>query len=107
MSEKFRRESRYATRSITEEVPVQLQCFLWQSIDEWKNETTELDYLQVFKFEKLTDGLYVIRHSQENPNRETVYYQADGELGIEKVTGKTIFVIDDETHSTMLFASEY
>ena len=61
---------------------------------------------RLFKFKKVADGLYAIEHTQEEPERTMVYY-VGGDLEVESVVGKTVFVIDDGDHSTMLFASEY
>ena len=106
MKAKFYKHTRYITRGIATEMPSELQEFLWQSIDDWDGEGLSLDYLQVFKFKKVADGLYAIEHTQEEPERTIVYYVGN-ELGVESVVGKTVFVIDDGDHSTMLFSSEY
>ena len=106
MKATFNKLTRYSTSGIATEMPPPLQAFLWQSIDEWNAEGLPLDYLQVFKFEKVAKNLYSILHTQEKPKRTTGYYVGN-ELGVESVVGKTVFVIDDGDHSTMLFASEY
>lgn len=106
MKATFNKLTRYSTSGIATEMPPQLQAFLWQSIDDWNAEDFPLDYLQVFKFKKVADGLYAIEHTQEEPERTIVYY-VGGDLEVESVIGKTVFVIDDGDHSTMLFASEY
>lgn len=106
MKATFNKLTRYTTSGIAMEMPPQLQAFLWQSIDDWNVEGLPLDYLQVFKFKKVADGLYAIEHTQEEPERTIVYY-VGGDLEVESVVGKTVFVIDDGDHSTMLFASEY
>ena len=76
-----------------------MQLFLWSCID---NLPPERDYLQVFKFTANKDGIKII-YTQEIPD----YHQ---EYALDKNThffvGK-IYVIDDETHSTMLLAEEY
>ena len=106
MKAKFYKHTRYTTSGIATEMPPSLQAFLWQSIDDWNADGLPLDYLQVFKFKKVADGLYAIEHTQEEPERTIVYY-VGGDLEVESVVGKTVFVIDDGDHSTMLFASEY
>ena len=106
MKATFNKLTRYSTSGIATEMPPQLQAFLWQSIDDWNAEDFPLDYLQVFKFKKVADGLYAIEHTQEEPERTIVYY-VGSDLEVESVIGKTVFVIDDGDHSTMLFASEY
>ena len=90
---------RYCTRGISETVPLLTQIVLWDLIDSM--EAAEKDYLQVFQL--TTDGTTQhIIHSQEQPPYERkLEFCTD-----EPITAK-IFVIDDETHTTMLLAEEY
>ena len=90
---------RYATKGITNTVPLVTQIILWDCIDSMKVERK--DYLQVFKL--VANGTdQQITHSQEEPDYERTFtFPTD-----EPITAK-IFVIDDETHSTMLLAEEY
>ena len=64
--------------------------------------TIQQDYLQVFELSE-EKGKQKIEHSQEVPEykREHLF-----NVGTSIFSGK-VFVIDDETHSTMLLASEY
>ena len=90
---------RYATRGVTTTVPLLLQIILWDLIDSM--EVAEKDYLQVFRL-SAESGKQKITHSQEQPDYNKEYlYQSE-----EPITAK-IFVIDDETHTTMLLAEEY
>lgn len=90
---------RYVTRGITSTVPLVTQIILWDCIDSMKVERK--DYLQVFKL--VANGTnQQITHSQEEPTYERTFtFPTD-----EPITAK-IFVIDDETHTTMLLAEEY
>lgn len=90
--------SRYATRGVTEVIPLSVQIALWKCIDSLK---IEKDYLQVFEVEP-KDGFTKITHRQEVPEYSNEYI-------IEVLVDYkgTIFVIDDRTHSTMLLSSEY
>ena len=90
---------RYSTRGISETVPILTQIILWNCIDSMKTERK--DYLQVFKL--VANGTnQQITHSQEEPDYERTFtFPTD-----EPITAK-IFVIDDETHTTMLLAEEY
>lgn len=93
--------SRYLTKGVDADIPLMLQVLMWQCIDEMPEPK---DYLQVFRLKKLENGNQMIVHSQENPAyKQTYVIFADG---FEAVDAK-IFVIDDETHSTMLLAEEY
>ena len=90
---------RYCTKGISETVPLLTQIVLWDLIDSMK--VAEKDYLQVFKL-AATDKTQHVTHSQEQPPYEhTLEFRTDN-----PITSK-IFVIDDETHTTMLLAEEY
>ena len=90
---------RYATRGVTATVPLVLQIVLWDLIDSM--EVAEKDYLQVFRL-TTDDTTQHITHTQEQtPYERTLEFRTDN-----PITAK-IFVIDDETHTTMLLAEEY
>ena len=90
---------RYCTRGISSEVPLLMQIILWGLIDSM--EVSEKDYLQVFCMSN-ESGKQKIIHKQEQPeySKEYLFPSED------PITAK-IFVIDDETHTTMLLAEEY
>ena len=90
---------RFATRGITEEVPLALQVIMWNLIDTM--DITK-DYLQVFELSE-ENGKQKIIHSQEQPPYRKEYLFNTG----TPFLNAKIFVIDDETHSTMLFNYEY
>ena len=103
MGKCFVNKPRYMTRGIADELSVTMQIQLWSYIDN-KAAEMELDYLQVFRFERDGRRLKII-HSQEIPEFKDEHYVIvtdDVNTPAEK-----IFVIDDETHCTMLWASEY
>ena len=90
---------RYTTKGINENLPIMTQIFLWGLIETM--EVPEQDYLQVFTL-SVEKGMQKVLHEQECPeySKEHLFPSTN------PITGK-IFVIDDETHSTMLFAEEY
>lgn len=98
MSRKFN-NPRYATRGISAEVPLVTQLILWELVDSMQVE--EQDYLQVFTL-TAEDGNQVIEHHKEIPE-----YRKESSYPSETPVNAKIFVIDDETHSTMLLAEEY
>ena len=76
-----------------------LQVFMWHLIDELPEPK---DYLQVFTCTSY-DGKQKITHAQEVPEYRREYLiESDSSFFVGK-----IFVIDDDTHSTMLLAEEY
>lgn len=90
---------RFTTRGIAEKVPLALQIIMWNFID---TMSADKDYLQVFKLSE-EDGKQKIVHSQEQPKYIREYlFKTDAPF-----LNETIFVIDDETNSTMLFNYEY
>lgn len=72
---------------------------MWELINQMPVDNK--DYLQVFSL-YVDNGRQRITHTQEVPEY-TMEYVFDTDV---PVTAK-IFVIDDETHSTMLLANEY
>lgn len=101
----FKKDNRYVTRGVNEEVDIRLQLIMWSMIDKLKDEgNVELDYLQVFKIRKEGKKI-VISQSQEVPEYSCTYeveledVQLDDEI--------KVYVIDSGEYSTMLFPSEY
>ena len=103
----FDPESRYITRGINDELPVDIQVLLWLAIDSVRVATDDtLDYLQVFTFKKAGDDMLSIKHEQEQPPRVRVHHTKYKEE-YRNFLNEKVFIIDDGDHSTMLFASEY
>ena len=94
---------RYITNGVKEEVPGYLQNIMWYMIETMA--VKQKDYLQVFDLKPiLSSGVskQQIIHTQECPPYKFVETFTDADPIITKV-----FVIDDETHATMLLAKEY
>ena len=89
---------KYITNGIDEKVPSLLQAIMWELINQMP---VDKDYLQVFSL-SIDNGRQRIKHSQEVPEYTREYVFNTGMPICDKV-----FVIDDETHSTMLLANEY
>lgn len=101
----FSPSTRYITRGISEELPLELQISLWGLVDDIVSKDIDTDYLQVFDF-KITETHLEITHRQEEPPfSHTIKYQKH--KGYEALQGKKVYCIDDLDHSTMLFSSEY
>lgn len=93
------KNKRFITKGVDSLVDPLLQVFMWQCID---SMPPPKDYLQVFKLTE-ENGKLKITHIQEQPEYQREYLiDSDSPF----FNGK-IFVIDDETHSTMLLAEEY
>ena len=95
---------KYITKGVELDIPQYLQNMMWYMIQAMV--VTEKDYLQVFRLESvLVDGVpqQKITHTQEQPE-----YKDEQVFKVEVpiITAK-IFVIDDESHCTMLLADEY
>ena len=96
------RNTCYITCGVENEVPIEIQIFLWAMIETLRNKGIKLDYLQVFRL-SIHDDQQKIIHTQEQPDyREEIIVP----LFDHPVEAK-IFVIDDGDHSTMLLANEY
>lgn len=90
--------SRYLTKGVQEKIPLKLQLFMWNCVDELP---TERDYLQVFNLEPFGE-MQRITHTSENPEYKMNYL-----IPSEKPIPEKVYVIDDGDHSTMLLAEEY
>lgn len=90
---------RFITKGVLENINPLTQILMWQCIDKL---THPQDYLQIFDL-TIEDGKQKIKHTQEEPEYHKEYLlNTDASFYVGKV-----FVIDDETHSTMLLAEEY
>ena len=90
---------RLITSNISREIPLGWIAFLWQYVDKLP---IEQDYLQIFELSE-KDGFQKIVHTQECPPYRKEYLFSPF---FPVVTAK-IYIINDETHATMLFANEY
>lgn len=94
---------RYVTREVLERVPVGVQKFLWNLIDNLIAQgKVEPDYLQIFELSAADGKGQRIVHRQEVPEYQVVY-QFDK---IAKPINIKLYVIDDEAYSTMLLPEE-
>ena len=101
----FKKDNRYVTREVNEEVVIRLQLIMWSLIDKLKDEeSVELDYLQVFKIRKEGNKV-VINQSQEVPEYSCTYEIELEDIHIDDEI--KLYVIDSGEYSTMLFPSEY
>ncbi|CUO06146.1 DUF960 family protein [Clostridium disporicum] len=102
----FKKDNRYVTRKVNEEVDIRLQLIMWSMIDKLKDEgNVELDYLQVFRIRKEGNKI-VISQSQEVPEYSCTYEIEIEDIQIEEEI--KVYVIDSgEEFSTMLFPAEY
>lgn len=96
----FKKENRYMTREIAENLPVEIAMLLWELID---NLTIEKDYLQVFEINPIGVEVLEIVHKQEVPKYEASVYIQNG-LIKDKLK---IYAIDSIEYSTMMFSNEY
>ena len=101
----FKKNNRYVTRGVNEEVDIRLQLIMWSMIDKLKDEeSVELDYLQVFKLRREGNKI-VISQSQEVPEYSYTYEIELEDIQIDDEI--KLYVIDSGEYSTMLFPSEY
>ena len=89
---------RFLTRGVQAEIPIELQLFLWNCIDQLPKER---DYFQVFKLD-VSIGKQHFYHFSEQPE-----YGQDYMIALANPVNQKVYVIDDTDHSTMLLAEEY
>lgn len=90
--------NRYLTCGIDSKIPLELQLFMWECVDQLP---LKRDYLQVFDLEQV-GTMQSITHRSEEPEYRKVYL-----LPSEKPITEKLYIIDDGDHCTMLLASEY
>lgn len=90
--------SRYLTRGVNSAIPLELQLFLWNCIDQLPEER---DFLQVFSLEPFGEMQRIV-HTSENPEYKMEYL-----IPSEAHVTAKVYVIDDSDHSTMLLSEEY
>ena len=102
----FKKDNRYVTRGVNEEVDIRLQLMIWSMLDKLKDEgNVELDYLQIFKIRK--DGnKIVINQGQEVPEYSCTYEIELEDIQIDDEI--KLYVIDNGFEgSIILFPWEY
>lgn len=102
----FKKDNRYVTREVNEEVDIRLQLMIWSMLDKLKDEgNVELDYLQVFRIRKEGNKV-IINQSQEIPKYSCTY---EIELEDIQIDDKIkLYVIDNGVEgSIILFPWEY
>ncbi|CEQ18962.1 DUF960 family protein [Paraclostridium sordellii] len=96
----FKKENRYMTRKIVEEIPLEINILLWNLIDELQ---IGKDYLQIFELNPIGEGIVEIVHKQEMPEYESSIYIHNEEIK----ENKKIYAIDSMEYSTLMFSDEY
>ena len=91
---------RYIPVGVHMSIPLPVQIFLWELIDDM---SVEKDYLQVFEL-TVRKGKQEIEHRQEQPPYSKRYIL---KRRIAKPMTVKIYVIDSDKYSTMLLSSEY
>lgn len=99
-------KARYMTKGIAREVPLELQIAIW-AIIQAESGQHQMDYLQVFQLHIDEQGNLHIEYKQEVPEKAKTYELPNIGRVPSQLDGRKIYVIDDMTHITMLFASEY
>lgn len=97
MKRKFQNR-RLVTIGVCGQIPDPLQFMMWIMVE----DVPEQDYLQVFELMETAGGV-LICHSQEEPPYENV---VKVKCSVEPGFREKVYIIDDETHSTMLLAEE-
>ena len=94
-----RSKGRYLTRGVDEEIPIDIQIFMWEAVD---NMPEPKDWLQVFNL-SIENDLQVIKHTSEQPKFDMTYILT----ALTKAVTAKVYIIDDGDHCTMLLAEEY
>ena len=90
--------NRYLTRGVQTTIPFELQFFMWELIDQLPEPK---DRFQIFRL-TIQNGKQHISHESEQPE-----YHKEYDIETSNPIETKIYVIDDDTHCTMLLAEEY
>lgn len=96
---------RYVTRGIWRLLDLELQAYLWRTVETFRASGAEMDYLQIFDLELVTQEGRLIQkiiHRQECPQ-----YRQEYLLWVLRPVEARVFVIDGKDHVTMLLTREY
>ena len=96
----FKKENRYMTREIAEEIPLEINILIWSLID---GLTIEKDYLQIFELNPIGKGIVEIIHKQEVPKYESCIYINNDDIK----NNLKIYAIDSVEYSTLMFSYQY
>lgn len=96
----FKKENRYMTRELAEEIPLEINILIWNLID---SLTIEKDYLQIFELNPIGNGIVEIIHKQEVPKYESCIYINNDDIK----NNLKIYVIDSVKYSTLMFSYQY
>ena len=92
-------DQKFLTRGVENEIPSWLINLMWHIV--LTMEVEGKDCLQVFTLTKTPTGQHIIHEQEQPPYR----YKLD--VSCDNAVDTKVFVIDDLTHSTMLFSEEY
>ena len=90
--------NRYLTRGVQTAIPFELQFFMWELIDQLPEPK---ERFQIFRL-TIQEGKQHISHESEQPE-----YHKEYDIDTANPIEEKIYVIDDDTHCTMLLAEEY
>lgn len=93
---------KYVSKGINERLPAVLVVYLFQLIDEKKKLSMPMDYLQIFDLKSQGASMLSVTHRQEEPG-----YVKKHLLSYDLIIEDKIYVIDDGSHTTMMWADEY
>ncbi|MBJ6360905.1 DUF960 family protein [Paenibacillus sp. GCM10012307] len=97
---------RCATKGIHDVLPQSMKLKLFEYVDRQVSSGLDMDYLQIFEFStKVINSKYhqCIVHRQEVPLRSVEYTICDTDAPLDL----TVWIVDEETHATMLLPEEY
>ncbi|MBO0428813.1 hypothetical protein JZO82_06505 [Vagococcus fluvialis] len=100
-------DKRFITKGIDMRIPKEIQVVCWQLVDNLvKEKEVEVDYLQIFEFEKHQEEKLLITHRQEEPEYQKTY-ELKLEESIVNFDVSKLWLIDDGENQTMLLPTEY
>ena len=99
-------EKRFIIKGIDASVSKEIQIVCWELVENLvKENSIEVDYLQIFEFERNQEKL-IITHRQEEPMYKR-QYELKFEENLLKIDISKLWIIDDGVNQTALLPEEY
>lgn len=94
---------KYMTRLVSEEVPIEIQAFMWQCF-EMALKQGVTDYLHVFECQINSGNLanQTILHRCERP-----FFEQDYTLTVDHPVEAKFYLVDEKDYQILMVANEY
>lgn len=99
---------RYMSSRVNEEIPLEIQLFLWSLQDKIEREQKEIDYLQIYELSGGKGNTQVVKHLAEIPFHEEEYVFEASKVVIAKLyIIRDFYEQEKRVVETLIYAEDY